>query len=104
MNTIRLYRESDAASVGRLIADTYSEFNLGFASPAERGLLLGPFWHARSPEQVHREAIADVIRACMVFVAEDRGEIVGVLRGKPDRLQSLFVRKDHHRQGIGGDW
>ena len=37
----------------------------------------------------------------MVFVAEDDGEIVGVLRGKPDKLQSLFVRKDHHRQGIG---
>jgi GNAT superfamily N-acetyltransferase len=26
---------------------------------------------------------------------------VGVLRGRPDKLQSLFVRKDHHRRGIG---
>jgi len=37
----------------------------------------------------------------MVFVAEDGGDIVGVLRGRKDRLQSLFVRQDHHRQGIG---
>ena len=37
----------------------------------------------------------------MVFVAEDDGEIVGVLRGRTVRLGSLFVRSDHHRQGIG---
>ena len=35
------------------------------------------------------------------IVAEDRGEIVGVLRGRKERLASLFVRGDHHRQGIG---
>jgi GNAT superfamily N-acetyltransferase len=27
--------------------------------------------------------------------------VVGVLRGRPDKLQSLFVRADRHRQGIG---
>jgi GNAT superfamily N-acetyltransferase len=101
MTTIRAYRESDAASVGRLIADTYSEFNLSFAPPAERGPFLGPFQHARSPEQAHQEAIARTIRSEMVFVAEDDGEIVGVLRGRKERLASLFVRGDRHRQGIG---
>ena len=101
MLTIRPYRESDAAAVGRLIADTYSQFNLAFASPDELKLLLGPFQHARSQERAHQEAIAQVIRASMVFVAEEGGEIVGVLRGRKDRLQSLFVRGDHHRRGIG---
>ena len=37
----------------------------------------------------------------MVFVAEDGREIVGVLRGRKGRLAGLFVREDHHRQGIG---
>lgn len=38
----------------------------------------------------------------MVFVAENElDEIVGILRGKKDRLQSLFVRGDMHHQGIG---
>jgi GNAT superfamily N-acetyltransferase len=37
----------------------------------------------------------------MVFVAEDEGGIVGVLRGRPGRLQSLFVSGSHHRRGIG---
>jgi GNAT superfamily N-acetyltransferase len=107
MITVRRYRESDAESVGKLIADTYSEFNLSFAPPKERALLLGPFQYARSPEEAHQEAIVQVIKAPLVFIAVDDGEIVGVLRGgrkdKQQRtvLQSLFVKGDHHRQGIG---
>ncbi len=101
MTTIRCYTESDAESVGRLIADTYSAYNLASVPSEELDLFLGPFRYARSPEQAHREAIARVIRSAMVFVAEDDGEIVGVLRGRVDRLASLFVRGDHHRQGIG---
>ncbi len=99
--TIRPYRESDAERVGRLIADTYSRFNLSFASPDELAKLLGPFRHAWSAEPAHREAISQVIRAPMVFVAEEDGEIVGVLRGRRERLASLFVRGDRHRRGIG---
>jgi GNAT superfamily N-acetyltransferase len=99
--TIRDYRDDDAPSVGRLIADTFGEFNLAYASLQERVLLLGPFQHAESQEPANQAAIAEAIEADMVFVAEDDGEIVGVLRGRSDKLQSLFVRKDHHRRGIG---
>jgi len=98
---IRPYEETDAAQVGRLIAATYSEFNLGFASPAERELLLGPFRHAWSTEPGHQEAIARAISASMVLVAEEDGEIAGVLRGRRERLQSLFVAGKHQRRGIG---
>lgn len=98
---IRCYREDDAPSVGRLIADTYSQYNLDFLPAEDRGPFLGPFQHARSPDAAQQEAIADVIRSEMVFVAEDGGQIVGVLRGRAERLASLFVRGDHHRRGIG---
>jgi GNAT superfamily N-acetyltransferase len=101
MVAIRPYQASDAQDVGRLIADTYSEFNLSFASPEERDRLLGPFKHARSAERSHQEAIARILSAAMMLVAEDDSEIVGVLRGRKERLQSLFVRGDHHRRGVG---
>jgi GNAT superfamily N-acetyltransferase len=99
--TIRDYHENDAPSVGRLIADTYSKYNLDFLSAEARGPFLGPFQHAYSSDQAHQDAIARVIQSEMLFVAEDDGEIVGVLRGRKERLASLFVRGDHHRQGIG---
>jgi GNAT superfamily N-acetyltransferase len=101
MTTIRTYRERDADAVGTLIADTYSKFNLSFVPPEELGLFLGPFRHAGSPEVAHRQAIAEVIRSEVVFVAEEHREIIGVLRGRTVRLGSLFVRGDQHRQGIG---
>ena len=107
MLTIHPYQESDAQSVGVLIADTYSQFNLSEQSSEQRDLMLGPFLHARSSEPSHRERIAAVIRAPTVLVAELDGQIVGVLRGgRTDELgrtvlQSLFVSGSHHRQGIG---
>ena len=101
MAIIRNYQEHDAVSVGILIADTYGQFNLSFAPPGERKAFLGPFQHARSREKSHQDSIAGVIRAAMVFVAEHDGQIVGVLRGRADKLQSLFVRADFQRRGIG---
>jgi len=99
--TIRPYRDGDAESIGQIIAETYSDFSLSFAPPEERGPFLGPFEHAHSPEKGHQEAIARAIRSEVVLVAEDDGVAVGVLRGRTERLASLFVRGDHHRQGIG---
>lgn len=101
MIQIRPYQETDAGHVGILIADTYGEYNLDFATPEQKRALLGPFQHARSTDPAHRRAIAEVIPADMVFVAEDEGKIVGVLRGRTDKLQSLFVDGSYHRRGIG---
>ena len=101
MISIRDYEELDAVMVGMLIADTYSEFNLSFAQPCQIDLFLGPFRYARSQNQTHQEAIARVIRSEMVYVAEVGNEISGVLRGRKDRLASLFVGGDYHRRGIG---
>jgi GNAT superfamily N-acetyltransferase len=105
MLLIRDYQEaSDASAVGRLIADTFSEFNLTFAPTEERNLYLGPFQHARSLESADQAEIARLIRAEMVYVAEDDGEIVGVLRGnKPryGRILSLYVRGEYQWHGIG---
>ena len=92
MVDIRDYREDDAESVGRLIADTFRAFNLSYASPEDQELLLGPFRHARSPDAAHRQAIAEVIQAPMVLVAQDgdpiaqHGSFLQVVRDQKHRL------------------
>ena len=98
---IRNYRESDSQTVGKIIAETFSKYNLGFATSEEKEKFLGPFHYAESQEEKHIKDIADTIQASMVFVAECDGKIVGVLRGRSDQLQSLFVCESHHRRGIG---
>ncbi len=98
---IRKYsEETDAQPVGWLIADTYRKFNLAFASFADQQKMLGPFAHAWSDDPSHQDAIARILRTEMIFVATHGSQVVGVLRCRPGRLQSLFVREDHHRQGI----
>ena len=99
--TIRPYRDTDAAAVGILIAETYDRFNLRFANREQREQMLGPFARAHSTDLAAQVEIATVIRAPMVLVAEEGDEIVGVLRGSPGRLHSLFVTGDRHRRGIG---
>ncbi len=99
---IRPYRKADAESAGKLIAATYSEYNLSFVPPAELGAYLGPFQYADSTDEARQKDIVRVLQAQMIYVAETgQGEIVGILRGRKDRLQSLFVRGDWHHQGIG---
>ncbi len=100
--TIRDYNENnDARVVGILIAETYRKFNLQFASREEQEKLLGPFSHAWSEDPLHRQAIVHILRTDLIFVAEIDQQVVGVLRCRPGRLQSLFVLDNYHRQGIG---
>ncbi len=101
MFTIRDYVASDAPAVGRLIADTYSAYNLTFVPKEELGLFLGPFRHAHSPDPAPQAESAATIASATVLGAEADGEIIGVLRGRPERLASLFVRGDWQRRGVG---
>lgn len=107
MFTIRRYQKNDAEQVGILIAETYGDFDLPGMRPEKRASMLGPFAFAHLSAPERREAIAAAIEAPSVWVAEQGGEIVGVLRGgRTDSrgrtvLSSLFVSGAHHRQGIG---
>ena len=102
--SIRNYTDADAAAVGILIADTYSEFNLSFASGENLKALLGPFAYAHSTDPAHQQDIVNIVNILyspMMYVAEVDGEIAGVLRGRKERLASLFVSKQHHHKGVG---
>jgi GNAT superfamily N-acetyltransferase len=98
---IRNYSDDDASAVGRLIAQTFRTYNLSHAELEEQERLLGPFRHAFSDDPAHREGIRNILKSPMLYVAEEEGEIVGVLRGRENVLASLFVRGDHHGKGIG---
>lgn len=105
MNTsnyiIRSFNEQDAPQVGRLIADTYKKYNLSFTTSENQQKMLGPFKHAFSDQPEHQKAIENILRAPFILVAETEDQIVGVLRGRKERLASLFVHEKYHNQGIG---
>ncbi len=98
---IRNYKREDAAAVGLLIKNTYSYFNLDHLEPAELPAFLGPFAFAGHEDPAQQLAIHEMIRSQFVYLAEVEGIIAGVLRGRMDRLGSLFVSREYHHQGIG---
>lgn len=99
---IREFKEEDAGEIGMLIADTYRKFNLSYVTDDQLPAYLGGYIHARSNDPEHQAIILKLINTEMVFVAEDEaGHLLGVLRGKQGRLQSLFVNESVHRRGIG---
>ncbi len=99
---VRPYNEAvDAGAVGQLIADTFRSDNLSHLDATAQSEMLGPFRHARSKDLVHQDAIREAIRSEIVLVAERDGRIVGVLRGRPTRLGSLFVLGEQQRSGVG---
>ena len=98
---IRHFTAADADEAAELIADTYREFNLAFASPEDQQRMLGPFRFAGSADAAHRRAILAVLDSPIFLVAECAGEMAGVLRGRKERLASLFVREKYQRQGVG---
>jgi hypothetical protein len=91
MITIRRYREDDAETVGRLIAETYTRHNLDFLPTGATAQFLASFQHAGSDQRSHRVAIAEAIRAATVLVAEEDGEMVGVLRGRADKSEAESI-------------
>ena len=101
MIKIREFEPADTYKVGILIADTFEKFNLDYLPEDERSAYLGGYRHARSHDEAHQKAIYDLINAERVYLAvTSEDEIVGVVRAKPGKIQSLFVHEDYHRQGI----
>jgi GNAT superfamily N-acetyltransferase len=98
---IRPAREEEFGPIGRLIAGVYGRYNLDFLPEEERAPFLGPFFYADSVEESHQEELRRTIWSPTLLVAVEGADVVGVLRGRPERLASLFVRADRHRRGIG---
>jgi len=102
MLRVRSYREQDSISVGILIAEVYSKYILETMPEIEKPDYMGPFFNAYSDDSAVQQQVAMFIQDTFVFVAEDEdGKIVGVLRGRPGRLDGLFVHDWYFFQDIG---
>ena len=75
--------------------------HLGPSSPTLPDDAGGDGFAARVTLHSHCQCIQPVFRHARSLDPAHRAAIVGVLRGRADKLQSLFVRADHHRRGIG---
>ncbi len=97
--SIRKFKKEDTREVALLIKNTYQEFNSQeyFRKSAIRNYLDRYDPNKKSVEDLYKKLSETII----FYVAISKNRVVGMIRGKPDRIVNLFVDKDYHHKGIG---
>lgn len=94
---IRKFKNSDTEETALLISKTFARFNKREGSKkAVQGYI--DFYDPRKNIDVIRKLFT---RAEIFFVAIDKNKIVGMIRGKKNRIINLFVNGEYHNKGIG---
>ena len=99
MLKLRRFSRRDSAAVALLIMQTYKKFNSReFFRRSAVEDYISRYDPARNSVSQLNEMFG---RTPIFFVAVDNGKIVGMVRGRKDRVINLFVDARQHRKGIG---
>jgi len=93
----RKFRDQDVKDVAMLMPRVYKEFNSEEATPEK----IQEFYDYIDPRKNSNKELLQKIKRPVFFVATDNSKIIGIIRGMPDRVTSLFVEGKYHKQGIG---
>ena len=96
---IRKYKRHDTVEVALLAMNTFKKYN-GSDYFLKEGVTntLNTFDPIKNTEQDLFEMFN---RTTIFYVAEVDGKIVGMIRGLPNKISSLFVEGAEHQKGIG---
>jgi len=95
---IRKYQKEDLGQVCELICCVFKQFQSLEGTKDSVEHYLSYYNYKVNGESLNVAFLSSPI----MLVAEDNNKIVGVLRGKENRLVNLYVIGEYHRKGIGG--
>jgi GNAT superfamily N-acetyltransferase len=99
MLEIRRLKKSDIIAVCNLIIETYKKYNHKKSSPK----MLKSYLDTYSPKSNDLEKLFAYFKKSPIqYVALNKQKIIGVVRGRPERLVNLYINGQYHHQGIGG--
>ncbi len=95
---IRNFMETDSKKVSELAMSTFQDYNgKDYFSKSGIQKVLDS-WNYHS----NKKFLDDMRRTDIYFLAvEPQGNIVGLIRGTKNEINSLFVKGDYHNKGIG---
>ncbi|MBT5021416.1 GNAT family N-acetyltransferase [Candidatus Woesearchaeota archaeon] len=96
---IRKFQRKDTIAVALIIRNTFKKFNSKeyFKKDALKTYLNHYDPKLNSEEKLY----SNFQRTSIFYVAEENNQIVGLIRGIPERIVNLFVDKNQHKKGIG---
>lgn len=96
---IRKFKKEDVKEVSLLIMNTYKKFNKDEFFNKDS---FDDYVNRNNPKlHSEEELFKGFSRTPIIYVAEDKGIILGAIRGTQKRIVNLFVLGKHHKKGIG---
>jgi len=97
MLTIRKFRPADAKACAQIISETFKKYN------GNEGTKKAVEDYAKqySPTLPQKTILERFSTTPLIFVAVEHGRIIGVVRGRKNKLTNLFVLGEYHGKGIG---
>jgi ribosomal protein S18 acetylase RimI-like enzyme len=96
---IRHFTNKDSLPIARLIVKTFKKFNgQDFFDQTAVKKYVDTFDVSHNSEAQLKKIFQS---SAIFYVAEDKGNIVGMIRGKKDKISNLFVDAHYQRKGIG---
>src|SRR3989338_3929256 len=97
MFKIRKFTKKDTANTALLMVNVYKKFNQGEAT--KKGLQ--EYVNSVHPDKIPLDKLYNKLNKPIAFVATDKEKIIGIVRGTPDIINSLFVDGKYQKQGVG---
>ncbi len=97
MVIIRKFKIVDTALVAEIVSSTFKRYNKqeGIKEAANK------FINFYDPEKNIEKLKLAFSKSDIFFVAVDNKKIIGMIRGKKDRVVNLFVNGKYHKSGVG---
>ncbi len=96
---IRKFNKKDTKEVASLIVRTYTKFNgKEYYKKEAVKKYINHYDISKNPEE---ELLKQFNKTPIFYVAIDKKKIVGMIRGKTNKISNLFVDEKYHGKGIG---
>jgi len=96
---IRKFKKKDTLSCADLIRKTYLKFNGSEYFNESAAKNYAEFFNTKS--QSFKKIYSKFSESQIFFVAIQNDDIIGLIRGKKNKISNLFVDSEYHKKGIG---
>jgi len=99
MIKIRKFRKEDISEVALLIVNTFKKFN---SKEYFKKSAIKEYLNQYDPKKHTIEELYEKFKKSTIFyVATSDNKIIGMIRGRPDRITNLYVDGKYHKRGVG---
>jgi len=99
MIKIRKFRKEDTKEIASLVFNTFKKFN---SKEYFKKLAIEEYLNQYDPKNNTMEELYGRFKKSTIFyVATSDNKIVGMIRGRPERITNLYVDGKYHKRGVG---